>query len=81
MVKVKSAKCECNKNIIENDYCRVKPTRDGYGNVTIYGTSKVPLNDLWMNLVVYYKYQVFQRFMIDFDFDVCKFMKEKGKVF
>lgn len=60
-------------------YCRVKPTRDGFGNFTAYINFTVPIYDIWEQFVVFYKYRVFQRFMIEFDENVCEFNDYKGK--
>lgn len=71
-VQVKSVKCTFNADYIEKAFCRVKPTRDGDGNTTVTAVFKRPTNDFWAHLVLYYKYQRFQRFMINSDEDICK---------
>lgn len=68
---VKTLKCNKYNEIVESFSCVLKPTRNKLGNVTLSATVNKPISDLWANVVVYYKYRVFQKFMVDLDIDVC----------
>lgn len=60
-----------------NVTCKLKPTRDGYGNFTAFGTPTVPLYDFWVNNRAFYKLRTYLPFMVNYDVDICE-MNAKG---
>lgn len=75
---MKSVNCEIDETVIESLVCRLKPTRDGRGNVTIHANVKLPLKDVWAQFILFYKQRVYQRFIVDLDVDYCKLMRKNG---
>lgn len=60
-----------NPDLLMNQVCKIKPTRDGAGLLTILATAKKPAYDVWYHGKLFYKYRVFRPWMIEFDIDVC----------
>lgn len=76
---LKTIKCSINEEYGIIKVCRVKPTRDRLGQVSVYGFTKQPLNDIWAQVDIFYKYQVFQPFLLNFDIDMCETIKNQEK--
>lgn len=68
---INNLKCNFNESWSYNNTCFFKPTRDRSGKATIYGYLKRPIYDVYLDLKVFYKYRVYQPWMISFDGDVC----------
>lgn len=78
-VVTKSLKCKNYNNYFHNLSCKLKPLRNGPGNITITTIIPKPVKDLWVHMIVYYKFRVFQKFMITLDINLCELFK-KGTV-
>ena len=70
--KAKQIKCFFDKKDFIQSECRLKPTRDGHGNLTIWVTNRYAFYDLWLEATVYYKFTRWQPFFTSIDIDVCE---------